>query len=76
MKTLRLSEEHFETIREALSDSLYGKHMAVQLLAKRFGPESDLAKAEQADYDRLAAAERAFLEDPGAWRRTKSLPSS
>lgn len=71
MKTVRLREDDFATICEALSDALYAKQLAIQFLSGRYGPESDQAKGEQAGFERLAAAEEAFREDMSAWRRPK-----
>ena len=71
MKTIRLREEDFATICEALGDALQYKQLAIRFLSDRHGPDSDQAKAEQAGYDRLAAAEKAFREDLSDWRRPK-----
>lgn len=74
MKTVHIHDEHFATIAQALRDALDAQQLAIEFLSRRRDRER-LAqlKTEKARYEQLAAAEEAFSENPGAWRRPKSL---
>jgi hypothetical protein len=76
MKTVRLREEEFDEIAAALEDKARGQHVLIEVLASRFGPESEQVKAETEALARLTDAALTF-HGISTWRSNggKTMPA-
>lgn len=67
MKTINLSDDDFEEVLATMTAALDGQVVLIQVLAGRFGPESDEVAVERARMGRLEAASRS-LRGVSSWR--------
>ena len=67
MKTIRLSDEDFAEVHAAMTAAMDGQDVLLEVLAARFGHESDQVKAERVRLARMEEADRS-LRGVSSWR--------
>jgi hypothetical protein len=67
MRTVRLSDEDFAEVHAAMTAAMDGQDVLLEVLAARFGPDSDLVKVERARLASMEEADRS-LRGVSSWR--------
>lgn len=67
MKTVHLSDEDFAEVHAALTAAMDGQDVMLEVLAARFGSDSDQVKVERARLARMEEADRS-LRGVSSWR--------
>lgn len=67
MKTVNLSDEDFAEVHAALAAAMDGQDVMLEVLAARFGSDSDQVKVERARLARMEEADRS-LRGVSSWR--------
>lgn len=67
MKTVHLSDEDFAEVHAAMTAAMDGQDVLLEVLAARFGLDSDQVKVERARLARMEEADRS-LRGVSSWR--------
>lgn len=67
MRTVYLSDEDFAEVSAVMAAAMDGQDVLIEVLARRFGTDSDQVKVERARLDRLEEADRS-LRGTSSWR--------